>query len=221
MLLLNPYAPWYTMPYTVLDTETTGVGDHDRVIQLGLARFEQGKLVDSWSTLIWADVEVPEESTKIHGITTADLASAPTFVEAIPHVIRLCRGAWPAAYNASFDQRMFMASMKRTALTQMHDIYNVIVFDPMVRWFDPLVWVRHIDRFVKGGNKLPQVCMRYGIELSKAHDASSDAIAAGQVLWHIRNEIGHMTATEMLRQQQISHEGWEQRMAGYFKRNGR
>lgn len=219
-MMFDPYAPWYQHSVCVIDCETTGVDVHDRIIQLGLARFERGKLVDSWSGLVWAGVEIPEEAEKIHGISTAQIASAPPFVATLPHILRLCRDAYPAAYNASFDKRMLMSELKRLAV-RMHELPRVAAFDPSLRWLDPLAWVRHIDRFVKGGNKLPQVCMRYGIALRQAHDACSDAVAAGEILWHLRTEIGDMTLTEMLRQQEIHAEAFERRMSAWRARQQR
>lgn len=215
------YEIWYEEPYTMLDVETTGLDAHDRVIQLGLARFERGKLVDSWGTLVWAGVEIPEAATKIHGVRTIDIADAPPWTAVLPKVISLTRGAHPAAYNEEFDKRMFMSEMARLAVQL--DGLDLPVFKRHARWIDPLIWTRSIDRFVKGEgrHKLFRVCERRGIPLPKAHDAVADAVAAGQVLWDMRHEIGDMTITELLRQQQLLADAQERQYAAWRERKRR
>jgi DNA polymerase-3 subunit epsilon len=215
------YETWYEEPFTMLDVETTGLDAHDRVVQLGLARFERGKLVDSWGTLVWAGVEIPEEATKIHGVRTIDVANAPTWTAVLPKVISLTRGSHPAAYNEEFDKRMFMSEMARLALEL--DGLDIPIFKRHTRWIDPLIWTRSIERFVKGEgrHKLIKVCERRGIPLPKAHDAVADAVAAGQVLWDMRHEIGDMTVTELLRQQRLLADAQERQYAAWRERKRR
>lgn len=217
---IDHYDLWYRQPIVMLDVETTGLShDLDRVIQLGLARFEHGKVVDSWSTLLWSGVEVPEEAARVHGITTDKLADAPTLIHTIPTIVKMSRGAQPAAYNQNFDKKFFFAEIGRLAL----QVYRLPLplFDIEVPWVDPLVWVRHVDRFEKGGNKLDVACYRRGIQLSSAHDAKADAVAAGQVLYSMLDDIGDMTMSELLRQQQVLGEAQERRLAAWRSRQGR
>lgn len=215
------YDLWYEEPFLLLDTETTGLDAHDRIIQLGLARFDRGKLMDAWGTLVWAGVEIPAEATAIHGIRTVDVADAPPWTAVLPKVIEMSRGAHPAAYNESFDKRMFLAEMGRLRVDLQRAALPI--FHPHHRWIDPLVWIRSIDRFVKGTgrHKLFKVCERRGIQLPNAHDAVSDAIAAGQVLWDMRHEIGDMTITELLRQQQLLADAQERQFAAWQARKQR
>lgn len=217
----NEYAIWWEDPFVMLDVETTGLDATDRVVQLGLARFEQGKLVDTWGSLVWAGVEIPEEATEIHGVRTVDIADAPPWTAVLPKVIELSRGAHPAAYNEAFDKRMFMSEMGRLAVQL--DGLDLPIFKRHARWLDPLIWVRSIDRFVKGPgrHKLITTCERRGIPLPKAHDAVADAVAAGHVLWDMRHEIGEMTVTEMLRQQTQLAEAQERQYAAWRARMNR
>ncbi len=74
-------------------------------------------------------------------------------------------------------------------------------------WLDPLVIVRHVDRFVRGTgrHKLTAVCERRGITLEGAHRATADAEAAGRLLYSpdIRAALGDQTIGEVLRRQTI------------------
>jgi DNA polymerase III epsilon subunit-like protein len=215
------YDLWYEEPWLLLDTETTGLDSHDRIIQLGLARFDQGKVVATWGSLVWAGVEIPEQATAIHGIRTVDIANAPPWTAVLPKVIEMSRGAHPAAYNEMFDKRMFASEMARLKV-EVQDL-PLPIFHPHHRWIDPLVWTRSIDRFVKGTgrHKLFKVCERRGIPLPNAHDAVADAVAAGQVLWDMRHEIGDMTVTELLRQQQLLSDAQERQFAAWRARSQR
>lgn len=217
---INHYGLWHRQSLLVLDVETTGLSSDlgDRVVQLGLARFEQGKLVKAWGSLLWSGVEISAEATEIHGITTEQLAGAPTLIHVLPALIELSRNAQPAAYNASFDKKFFFAEIGRLAFQAYR--LPLPIFNFSVPWVDPLVWARHIDRFEKGGNKLTEVCRRRGIALRNAHDAQSDAIAAGEVLYAMAPDIGDMTMSELLRQQDIYGDAQERRLAAWRARQG-
>jgi len=211
------YDLWYEEDIVMLDTETTGLDAHDRVIQVGLARFSCGKLVDTWGSLVWAGVEIPDEATKIHGIRTVDVADAPPWTAVLPRIVDMSRGARPAAYNANFDKRMFFAEMAKLHV----DFQDLLpIFHPHTRWIDPLIWVRSLDRFVKGKgrHKLAIACERRNVPLANAHDAVADAVAAGRLLWEMRNEIGDMTVTELLRQQFLLSEAQERQFAAWRAR---
>lgn len=216
---MSRYDLWYEDPILIVDFETTGLGEKDRVIQIGLARFERGKVIDTWGSLVWAGIEIPQEATNIHGIRTVDIANAPPWVAIVPKIIEMSRGAHPAAYNQSFDKRMFSSEMRRLSLEMTH--VPLPIFHPYHRWIDPLIWIRSVDRFVKGTgrHKLATVCERRGIPLPNAHDAVADAVAAGHVLWDMRNEIGDMTATEMLRQQQLLADAQERQFVAWRARS--
>jgi DNA polymerase III epsilon subunit-like protein len=211
----DPYAPWWEHNLVIFDVETTGLKEEDRVIEVGLARFEKGQCVDQWGTLIYPDMEIPGEATAIHGISTADVASSPRFIGAIPNVLRIAHDAWPVAYNASFDRRFWMNEMGRTAVTGLH----VPIFDPSVRWLDPLTWLRKLDG-VWGKNKLTIACERWGVSLLNAHRATDDAVAAGNLLFKLTERIPPWTITELLRRQQNLDEQQDEERRAWFAKKG-
>lgn len=212
----DPYAPWWTHNIVMFDVETTGlVNDKDRVVEVGFVRFENGEMVDRFGTLLFPDMEIPEEATKIHGISNLDVSTAPRFIASLPRVVSITRNAYPAAYNAGFDRRFWMSELARTQL----DSIRIPIFDPSVRWLDPLTWVRKIDG-IWGGNKLTQACGRYSVRLSNAHRATDDAEAAAKLLFALKSQIGNMTITEMVRRQMHYDAQHEKERAAWFRKKG-
>ena len=191
---------WDEAPITVLDVETTGKRPgHDRVVQIGLARFEGGVCVDTNSSEINPGMPIPAEATAIHGITDEMVRDAPTLEGffGAAGTKRMLEGAQLCAYNFRFDQLFVLAYIE----------------DFHYPWLEPLVFVRHVDRFTRGvgRHRLEVACERHGIQLAKAHDAGSDARAAGELLFKLVRELFRepLTIGELLRwQRERENEEW-------------
>ncbi len=57
--------------YLVFDFETTGLEpDTDRIIQVGLCAISNGRVVEQNGWLVNQNIQVPQEATRVHGITT-------------------------------------------------------------------------------------------------------------------------------------------------------
>lgn len=91
--------------YLILDSETTGLGKKDIIIQLGIIDMEGNTVFDS---LIQPTSRktISEEATAIHGITMEDLKDAPTFKEIYPELRDLIKRKEFVIYNAKFDTSM-------------------------------------------------------------------------------------------------------------------
>ena len=73
---------WKVLPLAVIDVETTGLDPAvDRVIEIGIIRFEAGEVVETYGELISPGCPVPPEVTKITGIKEEDLEGKPKFEE--------------------------------------------------------------------------------------------------------------------------------------------
>ena len=61
--------------YTVIDLEMTGLDvKKDRVIEIGAVKVRKGQVVDTFGTLVYSKVPVPDHVTKLTGITNEMLA---------------------------------------------------------------------------------------------------------------------------------------------------
>lgn len=166
------YAPWLTVPFAVIDFETTGLRPGlDRAVEVGIARFEQGRLVTQCGSLLDPAIPIPPEVTKVHGITDDQVRGMPSVSDFFASAAAqdALHGAQPAAYNASFD-RWFVPP---SALP-----------DWTWPWLDALPLVRVVDRWVRGAgrHRLSTTCARHGVALANAHRAEDDARAAGELL---------------------------------------
>ncbi len=98
----------------VLDTETTGLDyTKEKIIEFAAVRLENGKIKDSFSTLINPEQHIRKSSIAIHGITQDMVADAPTEAEILPK-IREFIGEYPiVAHNAIFDHSFLNEAYKR------------------------------------------------------------------------------------------------------------
>jgi DNA polymerase III subunit epsilon len=110
----------------VFDTETTGlplpnVADLDkqpRIIELALARVENGKVISEHEWLIDPECPLPAIITKITGLKDEDLAGKPKFREALGEIEDAFAGADVLiAHNAPFDTTLLEFELKRCART--------------------------------------------------------------------------------------------------------
>jgi len=61
-----------------IDLETTGLDPlNDAIVEIGLARFAEGKIIETFSTLIDPERELPAAITHLTGIRPEDLVGAP------------------------------------------------------------------------------------------------------------------------------------------------
>lgn len=99
----------------VLDTETTGLDfKKERMVEFAAVRLENGKIKDSFQTLINPEQHIRKSSIAIHGITEEMVADAPTEAEAMPKILEFM-GDYPfVAHNAVFDYSFLNEASIRT-----------------------------------------------------------------------------------------------------------
>lgn len=102
-----------TRPLLAFDTESTGVTDQDRILQLAaIAIMPDGARVSrSWS--FDPEMAIPAEATAVHGITDLDVAGCPTFRSCIGEILAFLLPCDFAGYNLKFDLRMINAELAR------------------------------------------------------------------------------------------------------------
>ena len=105
-------------PYAVIDFETTGLSaKRDRIVEVAVARVDaEGRIEDEFATLINPDGS-DVGPTFIHGITNAQVKSAPTFGEVAPELLSRLSGAVVVAHNATFEEAFLAAELRRAKIS--------------------------------------------------------------------------------------------------------
>ena len=156
--------------YVVLDVETTGLNTfRDEIIEIGAVRYEDGKEVAEFSELIDPGRPLPEEITKLTGITPAMLEGRRRLADVMPDFARFCEGAVLCAHNASFDMAFFKRAFALIGRT----------FDFTA--LDTLALSRNLYPHFKN-HKLGHICKMLDISLDNAHRAVHDARATAEAL---------------------------------------
>ncbi|HKU69173.1 MAG TPA: 3'-5' exonuclease [Candidatus Baltobacteraceae bacterium] len=92
------------MRYAVIDVETTGFSPiSDRIVEAACVLVEDRAIVRTWTSLVNPGRPIPDYASRVHGITDADVASAPPFDRVQRELHTLCNGATVVAHNAAFD----------------------------------------------------------------------------------------------------------------------
>lgn len=94
--------------FVVLDTETTGLGYADEVIEVGVVGPDGAVLLES--LVRPRSGAVPPGASRVHGLTMDDLRDAPTFSEVYGALLEVAAGRRVIAWNAPFDERMVRQS---------------------------------------------------------------------------------------------------------------
>ncbi|MAA70788.1 MAG: DNA polymerase III subunit epsilon [Bermanella sp.] len=156
------------MRQVVLDTETTGIGEGHKIIEIGCVELVNRKLTGRhYHQYVNPQRLVDPEAMEVHGITDEFLEDKPLFGEVANDFIEFIKGSQLVIHNAPFDvgfmDREFAAlrGYPKTA-----DICTVL---------DTLTLARQIHPGQR--NSLDALCRRYGIDNShrELHGALLDS----------------------------------------------
>lgn len=86
----------------ILDTETTGLHDGARIVEIAALSIDGEVLLDSF---VNPGVPIPAEATRIHGITDATVAAAPSFSDLLVPLTTALLNRKVVIYNRDFDKR--------------------------------------------------------------------------------------------------------------------
>ncbi len=199
----NTGLPEWANTIAVFDTETTGIKpDTTRIVSAHVSILNAfGEVEDAQDWLIDCGIDIPEQATAVHGITTermrAEGAPAPSSIQEILQRIAALtsQGIGIVAYNAAYDFTILDREAKRYELTPL-------LPRPII---DPLIIDKHVDKYRKGKRTLEATAQFYGVDLSDAHNAAADAIAAGRVAQAIGKKFAADLALPAIELHQTIH----------------
>jgi superfamily I DNA/RNA helicase len=143
--------------FTVVDIETT---DRDvaraDLVEIAATRVRQGKVVDTFSSLVKPGIPISAGARQTHGLSEEDVAGAPSFNEVWPEFRKFCGQDTLVAHNGYwFD----------------FPILRRMAGDASFSTYDTLVLARELH---SGGARLVDLCGYYGIDTGQSHRALDD-----------------------------------------------
>ena len=105
-------------PLIFLDLETTGLNTFvDRIVDITLLKIHPDGREESKTRLINPEMPIPEESTKIHGITDEKVAGEPTFRQIAKSFKEFLGGCDISGFNIKgFDIPMLENEFRRVGI---------------------------------------------------------------------------------------------------------
>ena len=202
---LQPASGW-AAARGVFDLETTGVDTATaRIVTAHVGVIDDfGGVVERHEWIVDPGTPIPEGATAVHGISTerARRFGRPP-AEVVPEIVAalrsvVARGFPVVIYNAPYDLTLLAAETARAGVAPLPRSAAIV---------DPLVIDRALDRYRRGKRTLTAAAEHYGVELTDAHEAGADAIAAGRVAQAIARRFGPELAmsAQQLHEAQV---GW-------------
>ncbi len=156
--------------FIVFDIETTGLSPvKDRITEIAAVKIKQGKLTDRFSELINPEIPIPENITKLTGISNETVKNKDTIREILPRFIEFIKDHPIIAHNASFDFGFITAKAGELGLNVGNTVIDTLQLSRIL--------LPELNR-----HRLNVVCEHLGISLENHHRADSDAEAAAEIM---------------------------------------
>jgi len=174
------------MNFVSIDFETA---KHSResACSVGLVKFQNGKIIDSFYSLIRPPIlYIRPDFTDIHGLTVDDVKNAPAFTDLWDSAVRPFIGSLPlAAHNAPFDMSVISAVLEWYEL----EVPELPYF--CTRTLAGRTWPG-LESY-----KLTVLAEKFGI-VYNAHNALDDAMTCGKLVQMSAEKFGSTGITELL-----------------------
>lgn len=158
------------------DVETTGLSSqNDRIIEIGAVKYDGGKEIDRFQSLVDPRMDISPFITSLTGITNDALRTAPRLEEILPEFMRFLGGLPVVAHNAPFDKGFLESACTRLGLELKNSFYDTL---------------RLSRRIFPGlpSYKLQDLTELLSLDGGTAHRALFDACTAAQLFELCRTE---------------------------------
>ncbi|NIR43738.1 MAG: UvrD-helicase domain-containing protein [Gemmatimonadetes bacterium] len=154
--------------FVAFDLETTDLDPMTcEIVEIGAARVRDGRVVDTFHSLVRPDRPVTASAAEVHGYTEAELADAPPLAQVWPRLAEFVGDDVLVAHNGlGFD-----VPVLRRQLDRFTDSSNLVFFDTL-----PLA-----RSLFRESARLGDLAERFAVGLERAHHALDDAVALAEV----------------------------------------
>lgn len=123
--------------YAVIDFETNGLMPEQggRALEVAAVIVQDGRITESWQSLMNPGVRVPSFITSLTGITPAMVNEAPPPARVMTEIAEFVGDATLVAHNASFDRRFWQHELARIGQGAVHDfLCTVLISRRLYPW---------------------------------------------------------------------------------------
>lgn len=171
----------------VLDTETTGLEDWVRIVEIACAEVSlpEGGLLREASALVHPGCPIPPAASAVHGITDDAVAGAASLAVVLPRVLAWLQASPTSvvvAHNAPFDLGRLRYDAGRVGVTLPGRI-PVYCSVELARYVMP-------GRARAGGYSLRALAAHFGVRVDVAHRALADVRTTGAVVRELLAALG-------------------------------
>lgn len=160
---------WMLRSYIAFDIETTGLSPNENeIIEIGALKVREGKVQDRFMEFIKPKFPIPENITRLTGITNDMVAGARVREQVIPEFLDFCEEDVLIGHNIIFDYSFVANSARSLGFT-----FEKSGIDTL-----------HIARTVHSdlpSKNLGALCEYYRIQNTAAHRAYHDALATAKL----------------------------------------
>lgn len=172
--------------FVAIDVETTGLRpNQQRVIEIALIRYEQGREVRRFESLIHPQRAIPRFISELTSITDAHVSDAPPFSDIATQVIEFVGDSLIVGHNVGFDISFINAELKRAD-------QPTLINDR----FDTLGIAKRLLHGLRKAN-LARVAEHLGLSTTKLHRAASDASLTAEVALRLVAEAMQQGVTSL------------------------
>jgi len=172
-----------------LDTETTGLNSHAQICEIAIVDAD-GQLV--FHSLIKPTTLIPDDATRLHGISNETIRNAPGLAEVAPTLWQLLSDRLVIIYNADFDLRLIAQSQvaahvpgRRTFLRPEHMCNFACAMEAYAALYGDWDDYHRSYRWQKLSNAIQQCGLAIGGNL---HRAQADAEACRLIVKYMAEE---------------------------------
>lgn len=158
-------------PIIFFDLETTGINiATDRIVEISILKVYPNGTEESKTWLVNPIIEIPKESSDIHGITNEQVLNEPTFKELAAQISMMIEGCDLAGFNSNrFDIPLLAEEMLRSGVNfDMNDRNSIDV---------QVIFHKKEERTLSAGYRF--YCDK---DLVNAHSAEADTRATFEIL---------------------------------------
>ena len=179
------------MREVVLDTETTGLNPDkgDRIVEIGaielINHLPTGKTFHSYLNPM-IQSEMPEESFKVHGLSTDFLSNKPLFSEIAENFVNFVSDSKLIIHNAKFDVGFINYEMQRLKNSN-ENIYEGLLFKE-IKYEDVVDTLEIAKKLYPGKSvSLDSLCIKFGI--NNKRNGNHGALIDSEILSEVYLEL--------------------------------